>query len=66
MTPPTIGCTKDIEKELPQWRVEGQPLFCAIEAWGCVPFEDVVLAMTTIKGKVDRLTLREAPGWSWE
>ena len=62
---PLPRCTKDIDKELPQWRVEGKPLIGAIEAWGYVPFKDIVLVMTTIKGKVDRLVLRPAPGWDW-
>ncbi len=63
---PLPRCTKDILKELPQWRVEGRPLFGAVDAWGCVPFQDVLLVMETIREKVDRLSLRPAPGWTWE
>jgi biopolymer transport protein ExbD len=62
---PLPRCTEEILKELPQWRVEGRPLVGAVEAWGGVPFQDVVLAVQTLMGKVDRLELRPAPGWEW-
>jgi len=63
---PLPRCIARIEKELPQWRVEERPLFATLEAWGCVPFQQVVTAIAVLREKVDRFSLRPAPGWTWE
>jgi biopolymer transport protein ExbD len=52
---------ENIEKELAEWRVEGVPLHAVIEAWGSVPFEDVLLAVRALMGDVDRLSFRASP-----
>ena len=63
---PLPRCIAKIGRELPQWRVEEKPLFGTVEAWGCVPFQDVVSVVIAIKSKVDRLSVRPAPGWDWD